>query len=201
MSKFSKKQEAILNKGRELFWKHGIKRVSVEEICEKAGASKMTFYKYFDNKNDLVKAVMNRVMEESISRFGEVLEADTSYSEKAKKMMVLKMEGTENISKEFMTDYYSLNDPALLEFLHIKTNQLINSFMDSILIAQEKGEVRRKIKPEFIVYFFNQVQNMANDPELLSLYQSAQELIMELMNFFFYGILTNKEEYNDNLDN
>jgi AcrR family transcriptional regulator len=40
----------ILAAGRDLFWKHGFKRVTIEEVCREAGASKMTFYKFFENK-------------------------------------------------------------------------------------------------------------------------------------------------------
>jgi len=197
MSKTNLKQEAILNTGRDLFWKHGIKRVSVEEICTRAMVSKMTFYKYYSNKNDLVKSIMNRVMEDSISRFDEVIYRDSHYREKAEEMLMLKMEFTENISKEFMADYYSLNDPELIAFLNAKTEQILNRFMESILNAQEKGEVRKKIKPEFIIYFFNHVQTMASDPELLKLYTNAQDLILELLNFFFHGILSDKDESHD----
>ena len=44
------KYNQILTKGKELFWKYGIKRVAIEEICKQAHVSKMTFYKYFKNK-------------------------------------------------------------------------------------------------------------------------------------------------------
>lgn len=46
------KQQFILSAGKELFWKHGVKRVTVEEICVQASVSKMTFYKFFMNKRE-----------------------------------------------------------------------------------------------------------------------------------------------------
>lgn len=193
MSTLSKKEKDLINTGRELFWKYGIKRISVEELCEKARVSKMTFYKYFSNKNELVKAIMTQVMDESMVKFDMVIDSDSHYREKAKEMLILKMEGTENISKEFMADYYSLNDPDLLEFLQTRTNQILERFMESIINAQAKGEVRKNIKPEFIIYFFNHVQTMASDEKLLAIYPNAQELIMELLNFFFHGILADDE--------
>ena len=48
----SKKYQDIKKKGKELFWKYGTKRVTVEEICREAGVSKMTYYKFFKNKNE-----------------------------------------------------------------------------------------------------------------------------------------------------
>ena len=52
----SSKSLDILNTARQLFWKHGIRRVSVEEVCREAGVSKMTFYRSFPNKIELAKA-------------------------------------------------------------------------------------------------------------------------------------------------
>lgn len=195
MSKHSKKVEDILSNGKELFWKYGIKRVSIEEICENSRVSKMTFYKHFRNKNDLVREIMGRMLDESTEKFEEIIGSDSHYSEKAKEMLILKMEGTENLSKEFMADYYSLNDPELLTFLNNRTRQVLDMFLKSITQAQEKGEVRKEIKPEFMIYFFNHIQTMANDPQLMTLYPTAQELIMELLNFLFYGII---EDSSDN---
>ncbi|WP_372931944.1 TetR/AcrR family transcriptional regulator, partial [Mariniphaga sediminis] len=56
-NKKSKKYLEIMKTARELFWKHGFRRVTIQEICEKAGVSKMTFYKHFPNKIDLAKTV------------------------------------------------------------------------------------------------------------------------------------------------
>jgi hypothetical protein len=58
--------------------------------------------------------------------------------------------------------------------------------------AQQEGWVREDIKPEFIMNVLNKIQEMATDENLLAEYSSPQNLIMELTNFFFYGILTEK---------
>jgi AcrR family transcriptional regulator len=55
--KNNKKFQSTVNKAKELFWKYGIKKVSIEEICAEAPVSKMTFYKFFKNKNDLAEWV------------------------------------------------------------------------------------------------------------------------------------------------
>ncbi len=45
--------------GRSLFWKFGFTKVTVEEICQSAGVSKMTFYRYFENKTELAKRILD----------------------------------------------------------------------------------------------------------------------------------------------
>lgn len=54
-------------------------------------------------------------------------------------------------------------------------------------------EIRKDINPQFIAYFLEKINEMAADEKLLKLYKNEQELIMELTNFFFYGLgITNE---------
>ena len=48
----SSKEQVIMETARRLFWKHGISRIKVKEICEESEVSKMTFYRLFNNKID-----------------------------------------------------------------------------------------------------------------------------------------------------
>ena len=55
--------------------------------------------------------------------------------------------------------------------------------------AQKRGDIRKDLKPEFIMYFLNKMMELIQDEHLESLYPNPQDLIMELTNFFFYGIM------------
>jgi AcrR family transcriptional regulator len=63
----NKKYQDLLNTARELFFKHGTKRVTIEEICEKADVSKMTFYKFFRNKEDLGIRMLSQISDRILS--------------------------------------------------------------------------------------------------------------------------------------
>ena len=54
-SDYSVKHKKLIQTGKALFFKYGIKKVSVAEICKEAGVSKMTFYKHYANKGELAK--------------------------------------------------------------------------------------------------------------------------------------------------
>ena len=49
------KKEQIVHTAETLFTRYESKRVTVEEICRLARVSKMTFYKHFSNKVELIK--------------------------------------------------------------------------------------------------------------------------------------------------
>ena len=182
----------ILETSRELFWKHGIKRISIEEICSEAGVSKMTFYKHFKNKNELVKDILNRIIDDGIERYRKMMDQDIPFEEKVRQTLIMKMEGTDRMSQEFFNDYYLHADPEMSVFVQEKISQNLGMIMSDYLEAQKKGEIRKDIKPQFILYFINHIYEMIKDPQLESLYSDPQEMIMELTNFFFYGIMPRK---------
>ena len=175
-----------------LFWKYGIKRITIDEICREANVSKMTFYKYFSNKIDLAKYVLETKMNNAIGKYREFMDADIPFTKKIEMSVQLKMEQTEDISQEFLTDLYRNPYPELLEFFESKKKEFLNQILKDYTKAQKSGHVRKNLKPEFILYFLNHMFEMAKDKELFYNYASAQELIMELTNFFFYGIMTEK---------
>src|SRR5256885_10144411 len=47
-------RERILAAARELFYRHGIRAVGVEAIAAAAGTNKMTLYRHFSSKDELV---------------------------------------------------------------------------------------------------------------------------------------------------
>jgi len=52
-------RERIIKTARELFRKHGIRGVGVDTIAEQAGTNKMTLYRHFGSKDDLVIACLH----------------------------------------------------------------------------------------------------------------------------------------------
>lgn len=53
-------RERILEAASDLFYRHGVRGVGVDTIIERADVAKMTFYKHFPSKDDLVVAWLNR---------------------------------------------------------------------------------------------------------------------------------------------
>ena len=52
------KKEEILKSARELFTNYGYKKVSVDEIAKKANVTKKTVYSYFNDKESLLKSLI-----------------------------------------------------------------------------------------------------------------------------------------------
>ncbi|MBN1272994.1 MAG: TetR/AcrR family transcriptional regulator [Candidatus Aminicenantes bacterium] len=190
----SKKCRQIIDTARNLFWFHGLRRVSVEEICQTAGVSKMTFYKYFKNKIDLILFILNEMFREGVTRYKGIMAQNVPFAEKAKEVIRMKLEGTKDFSQEMLKDLMQGNIPEVAELMQSMKEKNYKLILDDMFEAQKKGEIRRDINLQFIPYFLNKMADMAGDEQMISMYESPQSLTAELINFFFYGILTEKGE-------
>src|SRR5204862_1827943 len=54
-------RERILAAASDLFYRHGVRAVGVEAIAEAAGTNKMTLYRHFDSKDELVAEYLRRL--------------------------------------------------------------------------------------------------------------------------------------------
>src|ERR1700726_163158 len=60
-----KPRERIISTARDLFRKHGIRGIGVDAIADVAGTNKMTLYRPFGSKDDLVVACLREVAREA----------------------------------------------------------------------------------------------------------------------------------------
>src|ERR1700754_398363 len=65
-------RERILLAASDLFHRHGIRGVGVETIAETAGTNKMTLYRHFDSKDDLIVAYLRGVAAEADEMWCEI---------------------------------------------------------------------------------------------------------------------------------
>ena len=182
------KQRLIVDTALDLFQQFGIKRIPVEEICKTAGVSKMTFYKHFKNKNELVRFMWEKGFEQSLEKFDEIQALDIPFEKKLQLILKMKEQSTAKISHQFALDYFYAS-PDLKDFFEKLSRESISRFLIFIKNAQEKGEVRSNLRPEFLLAFINIIKIMVKDETLINSYSNYQDFVMEVNNFIFYGIL------------
>jgi AcrR family transcriptional regulator len=183
--KRSRKQRQLVETAETLFMRHGIKRVTVEEICRKASVSKMTFYKYFANKHALVKHLWNNWIEQGFDKLEEIDAMDIPFPEKIELMFSWKQKFLSKISTEFIG-----------EFLHMDMGleKIMERFLHFIVKAQRRGDIRPGIRPEFIMAVVDKLNELARDDGLMRNYPNHIEFRRELKDFFWSGILARPDQ-------
>lgn len=176
----SKKQKQIVETAEVLFTRHGIKRVTVEEICKRAGVSKMTFYRYFPNKIHLVKYIWNTWIERGFEELDEINEMDIPFPDKIEMMFQWKAELISKMSTEFIEEFLPME---------LEHGRVMGRFLKFITESQEKGEIRPEIRPEFIAAVVDKLHELARDEDLMKMYPTYMDFNRELRDFFWYGLL------------
>ena len=65
-------RERILSAASELFYRHGIRAVGVDAIAEAAETNKMTLYRHFTSKDDLVAGYLQRLAEKAMASWDQL---------------------------------------------------------------------------------------------------------------------------------
>lgn len=187
--KKNQKFQSLVKTAQDLFFRFGIKRVTVEEICQEAGVSKMTFYKYFDNKTDLALYILKEIIAETENKYEAIMKKNVSFAQKVEETIRLKLEQNEKFSQEFFRELLNGEIPEISDLLHKKIQENMQRVLKDYSEAQASGNIRPDIKPQFIIYILNKMSAMISDEELAKLYATPRDITAELINFFFYGIL------------
>jgi AcrR family transcriptional regulator len=66
-------RRSLLQKGRELFLRYGLRKTNVSELARAAGIAKGTFYHFFDSKEELCLEIFHREEDDLRGRLQELL--------------------------------------------------------------------------------------------------------------------------------
>lgn len=183
----------LIGSAGALFLKYGLKRVSVEEICREAAVSKMTFYRHFRNKDEIAVKTLERFFNERLEKIEKILESPRPFEEKIRAVVDLKMEGLKNTNNELVKEV--LNDRASVpgKFLGELQARQIQRVRELYIGFQKKGDIRKDIKIDLIMYLVENIWNAFSDEKLMERYGDKARLLEELFKAVYYGILPAKK--------
>ncbi len=124
----AQKQTLIINTALELFAKNGYHHTSIDMIAKKAGISKGLMYNYFESKEGLMRAILNKGVEEMMEIFDPnkdgILEQQELKDFISASLNMLK----ENL--EFWKLYFSVSlQPAIFPLVKEITDELMGPIM------------------------------------------------------------------------
>ncbi len=183
------RKKKLLATGKELFWKFGFRRVSVEEICKEAGISKVTFYKFFKNKTDLFGRIMDELVSTTMKEYNRIMEKEIPFINKVEQIIELKLRTADSLSMELVKDMYSGKFPELNRYIQRLANENFKQIRNDFKEAQKKGEINNQQSLDFIMYLLNNLLNIMQDDQFISLFRNSNEMIREITGFYFHGIV------------
>ena len=183
------KKEKIESTARELFWKHGFKKVSIDEICKKAHVSRKTYYTYYANKSALVISILDTLTSEMMLIYNNIIDSDKSFSQKMHEMLVLKFEKNKDFSMEFVADFFNPDAADVLEYFNKMVAESIQITKDFFIKAQEKGEMNPELNIDYVMWMMQKQLELCSSPELMSMFPDAETMAKQISQSIVYGIM------------
>lgn len=186
-------QEKILKTSLGLFFKFGIKHITMDDIAKELGMSKKTIYQFYKEKDDLVNQLCELELKVHEGDFDEMEKnaKDPIYeiiliSDKMKNMM-------KNINPMFFLDLQKFYPNAYQRFLNFRENCAYKMIHHNIKKGIEMGLYRADLDPDFAT----RLRLAHIDMVMFGNYFSYEKISIAktnalVLDIFIYGICTIK---------
>lgn len=162
-----KTRRLIINNASRIFVERGFRNVSVEELCKVVGVSKVTFYKYFENRETLVETLVDECLSEALPAMAENFESDKDVEQIIETHYNLLVDlFMSRISARMMADMESQMPRTwerLEEVRKAETKALIRLFNR----GQREGTIRKDIDPAVARVIFEEIMGSIFRPGFL----------------------------------
>ncbi|MEY2894973.1 MAG: hypothetical protein RIS42_692 [Bacteroidota bacterium] len=183
----------ILEKGTQLFFRYGVKSVTMDAIAAELGISKKTIYQHFPDKDSMVLQVVEIFVQQDEVKWAELDKQFPNVIEKMFKSFEMMKEMLTQMDPRLLFEIEKYFPKAYKVFRDYNEKgihaYLINDFKKGI----QFGYFRRDIDVELLARLRMAEVGLAFKPDFypnnkLSLYETQ----LTLMDIFMRGILTEK---------
>ena len=186
-------QEKILKTALGMFFRYGIKHVTMDDIAKELGMSKKTIYQFFKEKDDLVNQLCECEMLGQEKTFKEIGEKAKDPIHEIMLISVRMREMMQNINPLFFLDLQKFYPIAYQRFQKFKEECAYKDICRNIKRGIEMGVYRSDVDVEFLSRFRLAQLDMLMFGNYFSFekisFTKAHECLLEM---FVYGISTLK---------
>lgn len=184
------KRESIQRAALELFRIHGIRKVSIAEIAEKANVNPVTIYNHFQNKDGLIRDIIDLLITSQWEKYRKILESKQSFSQKLEQIVAGKVESANFFNSELLQTALSADSNIREKVEMLYRNEITPLLIKFIKEGQERGHIRRNLSADAITIYFDMFISLARThPELFSDKKQTLNSTREIWSLFLYGLM------------
>lgn len=184
-------KERILLAAEQLFWKYGVRSVTMEDIAKQLGISKKTIYQHFTDKEDILYQVIQEKVDADITEIHCMATETTNPIEEL--MMVLEMmrKNQHEVSPNLLIDIKRHYPQAFALFRQHVDQHLMTSILENIQKGMAQGLYRSDVNPAILARLrVEQIELAFNNDFFPTNQYSMLDIQRELIHHFVRGMLT-----------
>ncbi|MFC1891669.1 TetR/AcrR family transcriptional regulator [Thermodesulfobacteriota bacterium] len=183
-------KDTILSEARKCFHLYGFKKTTVDDIAVRTGVSKKTLYKHFSSKDDVIKAVIEQIMEPMALQVDSIIENKTPLSDALKAIFTTVQKVSASISTPMLDDMRM--QPEAWQLVKNRRREVLERFAIILTMAKNNGVVRENLDINlYIKILINAIDTFANPTTFLEIDISSEEFAKQILAIFMNGILNN----------
>lgn len=183
----------IIKGAEELFFKFGIKSITMDDIAKHLGMSKKTIYQSVEDKEELLHILMESSLKEDEIRFKEVTKRSANVIEEVFQHMRLMNEVIGKTNPNLFYDLQKYHPNVWKLFTRFKEECILKMVEDSITRGIKEGFVREDVNAKVLAKLRIEEIEMGFNPHLFPPDKfKIVETQTTLIEHFLYGICTLK---------
>jgi len=184
------KRDRILTKAEEMFLQHGYSKVTMEEIAFGLGMSKKTLYRFFGNKETLLRELISEKQCELMEHIDAIwLQQDLDFVGKFRKTLDYFGERSSKVNK--FNDLQKLVPDLWKEIHAFKKEKVLEKIKHVLEIGFESGILRSDLNRDIIILLYTNAVESLMTPEVLSeLPYNGPQVFEAISKIIFEGVLT-----------
>jgi len=196
-------KDRILEGAEELFFKAGIRSVTMDDIAKHLGISKKTIYVYYKDKDEVVTALVDKKLSEDKDRMCEVVESSLDVMEELINLMKCAEEFFSKINPILIHDMQKYHPESWQALQRFKADVVVNTFQSILARGIDQGYVRPEVDPRIMAKMHVlQVEAGFNSNYFPPAEYNIWKVQLQFLEHFLYGICTTEgREILDNYKN
>ncbi len=183
--------ERIILGAEELFFKAGIKSVTMDDIAKHLGMSKKTIYQFFKDKNELVIALAKKKLQEDEEQITAIVHNSSNVVEEMINMMKCLEDTFSRINPVMIHDLQKYHPDAWREFQKFKAEVIVRTLEGLLNKGIEQGYIRPEIDVKILATMRVTQIEMGFDSTLFPVAAfNIWKVQQQLLEHYNYGICT-----------
>lgn len=188
-----KTKDRILQGAQELFFKYGIKSITMDDIAKHLAISKKTIYKYYADKNEVVEAMTRQLMKKNEKEFQAIADGSKNVVEEVFTMMDHMGNLFSQMNSNLFYDMQKYHPNSWKLFKDFKEDCIERMMEESVKRGIDQGLVRSDINTKIMARLRMEQVEMGFNPNAFSPTKfKIIDVQLALLDHFLHGICTLK---------
>jgi AcrR family transcriptional regulator len=184
--------ERLIKGAREMFFRYGVKAITMDDIAKQLGISKKTIYQFFPNKDSLICEVSRTFLKEQEETVALLAEQSRDPVDEILKLAEHMAVTFQNMNPSLLFEIEKYHPSAYKIYLQHKNDCIKDSIVSNLEKGIKEGLFRKELNVEILAILRMVEINMIFSPYQFPPSTRIADIQSQLIDHFLHGICTLK---------